>query len=107
MKIKGIIWLPSVVDKLDWKHQLYTEEVEEAFHFNPVFRKVQKGHVPGEDLYSLLGQTKSGRYLSVFFVYKRSHEALIISARDMDKKERRRYERKQANSTTKKLRRTG
>jgi hypothetical protein len=30
MKITGIIWLREVVDKLAWKHQVTTEEVDEA-----------------------------------------------------------------------------
>ena len=59
-----------------------------------MFRKVQKGHIPGENLYSSLGRTKSERYLAVFFIYKPSHAALIISARDMDEKERKLHERK-------------
>ena len=45
----------------------------------------------GEDVYVALGQTDSGRYLSVFFVYKRSHDGIVISARDMDAGERREY----------------
>lgn len=94
MRIESIIWLPNIVDKLDWKHNVATEEVEEIFHSKPVYRKVQKGHVPGEDLYASCGQTNSGRYLIIFFIYKPSHKALIISARDMDKKERRKYEKK-------------
>ena len=94
MRIESIIWLPNIVSKLDWKHNVATEEVEEIFHSKPVYRKVQKGHVPGEDLYAAFGQTNSGRYLIIFFIYKPSHKALIISARDMDKKERRRYEKK-------------
>lgn len=84
--------MPNIIDKLDWKHNVATEEVEEIFCSNPVYRKVQKGHVPGEDLYASSGQTNSGRYLIIFFIYKPSHKALIISARDMDKRERRRYE---------------
>ncbi|PIQ94704.1 MAG: hypothetical protein COV68_03235, partial [Nitrospirae bacterium CG11_big_fil_rev_8_21_14_0_20_41_14] len=44
--------------------------------------------VKGEDLYRALGQTDSGRYLTVFFIYKETHEALVISARDMTDKER-------------------
>ena len=51
-----------------------------------MYLKVQKGHVPGEDLYAACGQTNSGRYLIIFFIYKPSHKTLIISARDMDKK---------------------
>jgi len=41
------------------------------------------------------GQTFGGRYLSVFFVYKpETKTAIIISARDMSKKERKTYGRK-------------
>jgi len=49
---------------------------------------------PGEDVYTASGQTDTGRYLIVFFIYKADNTALILSARDMDKKERRRYEKK-------------
>jgi uncharacterized DUF497 family protein len=41
-----------------------------------------------------LGQTDSGRHLSVLFIYKRTKEALILSARDMARKERRHYDKK-------------
>jgi hypothetical protein len=94
MLIDDIIWLPQVIDKLDWKHNVSPEEVEEILFSKPMFRKVQKGHIPGEHLYAALGHTNAGRYLIVFFIYKASREALIISARDMDNKERRQYERK-------------
>ena len=94
MLLDNIVWLPQVIDKLDWKHNVSPEEVEETLLSKPMFRKVQKGHIPGENLYAALGCTDTGRYLIVFFIYKPYHEALIISARDMDNKERRQYERK-------------
>ncbi len=94
MRIDGIIWLPEFVDKLEWKHQVSQNEVEEVLYNQPRFRKIQKGHIPGEHLYSALGETDAGRKLIVFYIYKQSHEALIISARDMDQSERRQYERK-------------
>jgi uncharacterized DUF497 family protein len=40
------------------------------------------------------GQTHEGRYLVVFFIWKTGGEALILSARDMDEKERRSYAKK-------------
>jgi len=47
------------------------------------------------DVYAGFGQTFGGRYLSVFFVYKpETKTAIIISARDMSKKERKTYGRK-------------
>ncbi len=94
MRISDIIWLPQFVDKLEWKHNVSPYEVEEVLSDNPLYRKVKKGHIPGEDLYSAMGQSEAGRYLTVFFIYKSSREALIISARDMDDKERRLYERR-------------
>lgn len=93
MRIVDLIWLPGVIDKLDWKHNVKPEEVNEILFGSPIYRKTQKGHIPGEDLYAAMGQTESGRYLVVFFIYKSTHEALILSTRDMDKKERRQYER--------------
>ena len=69
------------------------EEVEEILFDTPLYRKVQKGHA-GEDLYAALGQMDAGRYLIIFFIYKSTHEALILSARDMDEKERRQYARR-------------
>lgn len=94
MYIVDIIWLPHIVDKLAWKHGVTPEEVDEVLFGRPYYRKVQKGHIPGEDVYSALGRTEVGRYLAIFFVYKQSREALILSARDMDRKERGQYERR-------------
>ena len=94
MRIVDIIWLPQVIDKLSWKHEVTPEEVDQVLFGDPIYRKVQRGHVPGEDLYAALGQTDAGRYLIVFFIYKATREALILSARDMNNQERRRYGRK-------------
>jgi uncharacterized DUF497 family protein len=94
MQIKDIIFLPAFVDKLDWKHQVQPHEVAEVLFRQPFYRKVQNGQVPGEDVFAAMGKTESGRYLIVFLIYKLSREALIISARDMDRKERRQYEKR-------------
>jgi uncharacterized DUF497 family protein len=94
MQIVDVIWLPHIVDKLYTKHGVIPEEVIELLFGDPLVRKVQRGHIPGEDVYSALGQTDAGRYLITFFVYKTTREALILSARDMDRKERRLYERR-------------
>lgn len=94
MRIENIIWLPHIVDKLAWKHSVTPQEVEEVLFDSPMYRKVQKGHIPGEDMYAALGQTEAGRYLIVFLVYKKNREALLVSARDMSKKEIKLYGRK-------------
>jgi len=95
LKILNIIWLQKIVDKLKQKHHVSIDEVEEIFPSSGTrFMFVEKGDIPGEDVYSALGQTEAGRFLIVFFVYKKTKEALVISARDMDSKERRLYEKK-------------
>ena len=94
MRIIDIIWLPQIVDKLFSKHQVRPEEVIEVLFSSPFYRKVQRGHIPGEDVYMAMGRTDAGRYLVIFFIYKLTQEALILSARDMDRKERRQYGRR-------------
>ena len=94
MKISGLIWLEEIVEKIRQKHKVTQEEVREVFRNSKHFRFVEKGHYPGENVYSALGQTDAGRYLIVFFVYKKSRQALIVSARDMTDAERNRYEKK-------------
>lgn len=94
MKVTGIIWLREVVDKLARKHNLTTEEVEEAMRSVRRFRFIEMGDVEGEDLYAAMGRTAAGRYLIIYFVHKRTGEALIISGRNMTKKEKRFYAKK-------------
>lgn len=81
MKIHGIIWLRNVVDKLAWKHNVTTDEVESVFNHSPHYRFIENGDIKGENLYAALGRTEEGRYL-------------IVSARDMTRKERKIYARK-------------
>ena len=94
MKIKDIIWLDHIVDKLESKHQVETYEIEEAFYNRPKFRFVEKGDRKGEDVYLALGRTDGGRYLAILFIYKKNRQALILSARNMARKERKQYGRK-------------
>jgi uncharacterized DUF497 family protein len=91
MKISGIIWLQKIVDKLETKHRLSSEEVEEVFANRPEFRFVEGGDVNGEDVYAAYGRTDAGRYVTTIFIFKPHGRALIITARDMDRKERKQY----------------
>jgi uncharacterized protein len=93
MFIDDFIWLPDIVQKLAIKHDVTMDEVEEVLFSHPRFRFVEPGYRSGEDVYSAMGQTDAGRYLIVFLIHKPDHVALILSARDMDSKERRLYER--------------
>ena len=94
MKISGIIWLEEIVDKIERKHRVKQDEIREILRSSSHYRFVEKGHRRGENVYAALGQTNAGRYLIVFFVRKKTQQALVVSARDMTVSERRKYEKK-------------
>jgi uncharacterized protein len=94
MRIRGIVWLRDIVDKLAVKHHVEPHEVEEVLGGTTQFRFVEKGKRKGEDVYLALGQSDAGRYLAVLFIHKKTMEALILSARDMAARERKRYGKK-------------
>ena len=92
MYIKDFIWLDEILEKLERKHKTLPTEVEQVFDSKPHFRYIAKGRRRKEEnVYAAYGQTEAGRFLVVFFIYKPGNLALIISARDMDRKERKRY----------------
>ena len=93
MVIDDFLWLPPIVEKLAVKHHVTPEEVEAVFFNAPRFRFVEVGLRAGENLYSASGRSDAGRYLIVFFIHKRDNTALIVSARDMEPRERKHYER--------------
>ncbi len=94
MRIDGFLWLPEMIEKLCVKHHVDQDEAEEIFFNRPRFWFVESGNREGEDVYAATGQTDAGRYLIVFFIRKTDRTALILSARDMDRKERKRHDRK-------------
>lgn len=94
MKIEEVVWLEAIVEKLAVKHRVTPYEVEAVLFDQPKIRFRQKGNRIGEDVYFAFGRTDAGRYLTVLFISKPAAQVLVISARDMTKKERRLYERK-------------
>lgn len=57
MIVNDFIWLPDIVDKLDFKHGISLEEAEDVFFNQPRYRFHEKGRTEGEDLYTALGQS--------------------------------------------------
>ena len=70
----------DVLDKIERKHNVREYEIYEIFANYPKFRLVEKGHRTCEHVYSAIGRTHAGRYLNVFFIYKKSGIALVQSA---------------------------
>ena len=94
MNIETVIWLRDIVDKIERRHRLTVQEVEQVFSNRPRFRFLEIGKVEGENLYSAMGQTDEGRYVIVYFIHKPRHQALVISAREMENGERGKYGKK-------------
>ncbi|MFQ5799612.1 MAG: BrnT family toxin [Bacteroidota bacterium] len=91
MRLYEVIWKEDFVDKIERKHRVTSDEVEQVLFSKPHARRAEKGRVQGEDLYVAYGQTAAGRHLVVFFILKYQTAALPISARDMTQAERRYY----------------
>ena len=94
MRIREIVWLPKIIEKLEQKHQVSPYEVRKALNNNSRIFFRETGYVEGEHLYEALSRTDAGRYLAIFFIRKPRDKALIISARNMDRAERKRYGKK-------------
>jgi len=94
VQIVDLLLKDNVIDKIIWKHNVTEREVRQVFNNNPHIRFIEKGRIKGEDLYSALGRTDGGRYLSIFFILKKDKQALIVTARDMKENERKKYAKK-------------
>ena len=91
MIIKQLFGSVNFADKIESKHHVNQDEVEQLFLNRPIFQFAERGDVPHEDLYKAYGRTDSGRYLIVFFIHKQGDRALVISARDATRGERKNY----------------
>lgn len=86
MKITGFQWDSANTGHIA-KHNVSPEEAEEVLCNRHLVRKSRAG------TYHALGQTDEGRYLAVIFAIKPEGIARVVTARDMDDKERRTYRR--------------
>lgn len=77
------------------KHKVKSIESEQAFFNHPLVVLFDSKHSDREERYLLLGQTNHGRLLTVIFTLRGKGKLIrVISARDMSKKERKAYEKK-------------
>ena len=73
------------------KHRVSEGEAEQAFFNEPIFLVMDPGHSQTEARYQSLGYTDEGRQLFIVFTIRKAL-VRIISARDMNRKERIAYE---------------
>lgn len=91
-------WDTGNQDKSVQKHHVLPLECEEAFLNQHHFVIEDIKHSSLENRYILLGQTNNERILFIAFTI-RSKRVRIISARDVNKRERKLYEEAFKNST--------
>ena len=90
-------WNKGNIDK-NKKHQVEDKESEEIFGNRKKIIMKDEKHSLREERYMIWGKTNKGRKLTVFFTL-RNNKVRIISARDMNRKERNTYEKKAQSHT--------
>lgn len=92
--IEGFDWDDGNVRKSLDKHQVSQAEAEQVFAGEPLLTE-DVGHSQGEVRIQALGETIEGRHLHVTFTLRGGGRKIrVISARDMNRKERSYYEQK-------------
>lgn len=86
-------WNKGNIDKNKVKHGVENKEAEETFFGKDKFIFKDKLHSRKEERFRIFGKTKDRRKLLVIFTI-RGEKIRIISARDMNKKEVKFYEKK-------------
>ncbi len=90
--ISGFNWDDGNARKND-KHGVSMAEAEQVFFNTPLLLLEDSAHSQSELRLHALGQTDQGRALHITFTLRQSNQLIrVISARDMHKKERLRYE---------------
>jgi uncharacterized protein len=90
----GFDWDEGNKDK-NRKHGVDAEECEQVFFNEPLLVSSDARHSVAEDRFAAFGRTDQDRWLVVVYTL-RGTKLRVISARDMNKKERQLYESEEA-----------
>lgn len=91
-------WDKHNADKIWHKHHVAPSECEQIFFNLPLIIADDIKHSETENRFYALGQTDSGRLLFLVFTV-RKNKIRVISARDMNQKERREYQSHEKENT--------
>ena len=89
-EFEGFDWDRGNIEKNWIAHSVTPEETEQVFFNTPLIVADDKNHSRTEKRYFVLGQTDEDRALFVAFTI-RQERIRVISARDMNRKERKLY----------------
>lgn len=92
-RIVGFEWDNGNRRKNADKHDVSPAEAESLFLNDPLIIAEDQKHSGSEQRFNALGQTSQGRLLHVTFTLRQNETLIrVISARDMNRKERKVYE---------------
>jgi uncharacterized protein len=92
-RVQGFEWNEGNEQKIERKHGVTKAEAEQLFSNPPLLVADDVLHSETEPRFHALGRTDSGRFVHVTFTLRGDSTLIrVISARLMNRKERRRYE---------------
>lgn len=92
-RIAGFEWDAGNARKSADKHKVGQEEAEQAFFNRPLLLTADRRHSLKEARFNALGHTDGGCLLHITFTLRQDETIIrVISARDMNRKERLDYE---------------
>lgn len=97
-KCSGFDWDKHNTGKIWLKHNVTASECEQLFFNLPLTAADDIKHSVSENRFHALGQTDAGRLLFLVFTV-RKNKIRVISARDMNRKERREYQSHEEENT--------
>ncbi len=89
-EFEGFDWDEGNVEKNWLSHEVTPQEAEQVFFNTPLIVQDDEKHSRSEKRYFVLGQTDADRLLFIAFTL-RERRIRVISARDMNRKERKVY----------------
>lgn len=91
--VLGFDWDDGNIRKNVDKHAVTQAEAEQVFNDGGILLSADVGHSASEVRYQALGETLERRRLHISFTVRQNGTLIrVISARDMNRKERARYE---------------
>jgi uncharacterized DUF497 family protein len=90
-EFEGFDWDDGNIEKNWLSHQVTPQEAEQVFFNRPLVVADDAKHSRLEKRYMVLGQTDENRVLFIAFTLRKKR-IRVISARDMNRKERKVYE---------------
>ncbi len=89
-EFEGFDWDQGNVEKNWFSHEVTPQEAEQVFFNSPLLVADDQKHSRTEKRYLVLGQTDQDRFLFIAFTVRKG-SIRIVSARDMNRKERKVY----------------